>query len=172
MTIRTLLSELQSAYVDNGYTHNAGLLPPATKTEIDAITTALKFPVPKQLREVLKIHGGQRSLSKGGTEGLFGSHRLHTPAQVIRNHKMFFEHCLLDPVPDYPPAKGEQGYWVPELLPFASWDSYNLCVHCITGDVWDFDPHRGLMRPRKNIAAVLSEFLEALRAGKEPEMAW
>ncbi len=102
--------------------------------------------------------------------GLFGEHRLHTPAEVIEHHQMFDENCLLDSPPAFPPLPDEWGYWVTELIPFASWDAYDLCVHAETGEVWEFIPNSGLIQHRPSIAAVLREVIASVRAGGEPQL--
>jgi hypothetical protein len=101
---------------------------------------------------------------------LFGSHRLHTPAEVIEHHRMFAEYCSLDPPPAFPPAADEWGCWVPELIPFASWDACDLCIHAGTGEVWEFIPNTGLVRHRPSIAAVLREVIAAVGAGGEARL--
>jgi hypothetical protein len=83
---------------------------------------------------------------------------------------MFTENCLLDPLPLFPPRAGEWGYWVPQLIPFASWDAYDLCVHAESGDVWEFIPNCGLIRHRQSVAAVLREVIDAVRSGREPQL--
>jgi hypothetical protein len=83
---------------------------------------------------------------------------------------MYQENCLLDPLPKFPPKKGDSGYWVPELIPFASWDAYDLCIHAQREDVWEFCPNSGLRRRRKSIEAVLRgpRASDRMRAGRWP----
>ena len=94
--------------------------------------------------------------------------RLYTPAEIVACHQMFSENCLLDPQPAFPPKANDWGYWVHELIPFASWDAYALCIHAYKGEVWEFIPNTGLVRHRPNITAVLKEVIAAIRAGGEP----
>jgi hypothetical protein len=115
------------------------------------------------------VHGGQEIVSAGVT-GLFGEHRLHTPGEVVEHHQMFAENCLLNPPPVFPPAADDWGYWVPELIPFASWDAYDLCIHAGTGEVWEFIPNTGLIRHRPSIAAVLREVIAAVHAGGSAQL--
>ena len=91
-------------------------------------------------------------------------------SEESQHHRMFWESCLLDPQPAFPPAPAEWGYWVPLLIPFASWDAYDLCIHAESGEVWEFIPNGGLIRHRRSIAAVLREVTEAVRAGGEPQL--
>lgn len=72
---------------------------------------------------------------------------------------------LIDvPLPAFPPAAGESGYWVPELLPFASWDAYDLCIPVRCGEVWEFNPSSGLIVPWTSISDVLEEVRTVVRA--------
>jgi hypothetical protein len=59
---------------------------------------------------------------------------------------------------------------VPQFVPFASWDAYDLCIHAQSGEVWEFIPNTGLIRHRPSIAAVLEEVVAAVRAGKEAKL--
>lgn len=164
-----LIAEAKSVYAEAGLDCGQALLPPADAAAVDRIAAALSLPVPSELRAVYRVHGGQRSI-KAGVTGLFGQHRLHTPAGVVEHHLMFDENCLLESPPPFPPPPGEWGYCVTELIPFASWDAYDLCVHAGTGEVWEFIPNSGLIRHRPSIAAVLQEVIAAVRAGGEPEL--
>jgi hypothetical protein len=58
----------------------------------------------------------------------------------------------------------------PRLIPFASWDAYDLCIDAESGEVWEFIPNNGLIRHRPSIAAVLREVIEAVRTGREPQL--
>jgi hypothetical protein len=167
MSIAELIAEAKEVYRAAGLDCGKGLLPPARKAAIDKIEKELGLPVPSELREVYAVHGGQRYLG-AGVSGLFGSHRLLTPKQVIEKHQMYAEHCLLDPLPEYPPPEGDSGYWVPQLLLFASWDAYDLCIDTVSGEVWDFIPNSGLLSHVPNIATVLREMIAAVRAGQDP----
>jgi len=169
MTIFELIDEAKRLYSAAGVSCGAGLLPPAADAEVDAIAEALSLPVPPELREVYRVHGGQQYVSPGVT-GLFGEHRLHTPAEVVEHHRVFADNCLLDPLPTFPPREEDWGYWVPELIPFASWDAFDLCLHCERGDVWEFIPNTGLIRQRPSIAAVLREVIDEVRAGRVAQL--
>ena len=167
--MESLIAEAKRVYAEAGLDCGDALLPPATDAALDGIGAALSLTVPLELRAVYRVHGGQEYVPPGVT-GLFGEHRLHTPAEVVEHHQMFAENCLLDPRPAFPPAAGEWGYWVPELIPFASWDAYDLCIHAGTGKVWEFIPNTGLIRHRRSIAAVLREVIAAVRAGGPPQL--
>lgn len=169
MTVASLIEEAKQVYAAAGLNCGHALLPPADEADVAAITAALAMPVPPELRKVYRVHGGQQYVRPGVT-GLFGQHRLRTPAEAVAHHRMFTEYCLLGPLPEFPPAADEWGYWVPQLLPFASWDAYELCIHTETGEVWEFIPDCGLIRHRPSIAAVLQEVIDAVRAGREPEL--
>jgi hypothetical protein len=169
MSVAALIEEAKRVYAAAGLDCGHALLPPADAASVDAIGAGLSLPVPPELREVYQVHGGQEYVSPGIT-GLFGEHRLHTPAEVVEHHRMFAESCLLDPLPAFPPPAEEWGYWVPQLIPFASWDAYDLCIHADTGEVWEFIPNCGLIRQRPSIAAVLREVIAAVRAGREPQL--
>jgi hypothetical protein len=169
MSLASLIAELKQVYAAAELDCADGLLPPADESAIDALSRELAMPVPADLRELYRIHGGQEYISPGVT-GLFGEHRLLTPAEAAEHHQMYLDHCLLDPLPAFPPPSDQWGYWVPQLIPFASWDAYDLCIHSVTGEVWEFIPNAGLIRHRPGIAAVLREVLSAVRAGREPEL--
>jgi cell wall assembly regulator SMI1 len=161
--------ELNQAYASAGLDCGDGLLPPIDESAIEALAQELSMPLPAELREVYRTYGGQETIDPG-TTGLFGEHRLLTPDEVVEHYQMFCENCLLDPLPAFPPAPDDWGYWVPQLIPFASWDAYDLCIDSETGEVWEFIPNTGLIRHRPSIAAVLSEVLDAVRSGREPQL--
>lgn len=167
--VESLIAEAKRVYAEAELDCGDALLPPADDAAIDRIAAALSLPVPPELRTVFRVHGGQEYVSPGVT-GLFGQHRLHTPAEVIEHHQVFAENCLLEPLPAFPPAASDWGYWVPELVPFASWDAYDLCVHANTGEVYEFIPNTGLIRHRPSVAAVLREVISAVRAGRPPQL--
>jgi hypothetical protein len=169
MAVAALIGELKQAYVSAGLDCGDCLLPPAEKTALDMLSQQLGLPVPPELREVYQVHGGQQYIEPG-VSGLFGEHRLLTPAEVLDHHRMYCENCLLDPLPVFPPLPDEWGYWVPQLIPFASWDAYDLCIDSASGEVWEFIPNSGLIRHRPSIAAVLQEILAAVRSGAQPQL--
>lgn len=168
MTIAALIEEAKQAYAAAALDCGDGLLPPAADAGAD-IRAALGLVVPPDLLAVYRVHGGQEYISPGVT-GLFGQHRLHAPAEVVENYQTFSENCLWDPLPAFPPAPDTWGYWVPQLLPFASWDAYDLCVHTGTSEVWEFIPNTGLIRHRPGIAAVLEEVIAAVKSGGPAEL--
>jgi hypothetical protein len=59
---------------------------------------------------------------------------------------------------------------VPELIPFATFNDCDLCIHATSGEVWEFRPGGGLLLHRPSIAAVLQEVIAAVRAGREPRL--
>jgi hypothetical protein len=168
MEIASLIEEAKRVYAAVGLDCGHGLMPPASEAAIDVITQELGLPVPPELREVYRVHGGQEEVGAGVT-GLFGWHRLLTPRQGIENHQLYCDTCVQDPT-TFPPAPGAWASWVPELIPFASFNDYDLCVHAASGDVWEFRPGSGLIRHRPSIAAVLREVIAAVRAGREPQV--
>ena len=113
-------------------------------------------------------HGGQEEVGAGVT-GLFGWHRLISPRESVENHRIYCETCVCDPT-TFPPAPGAWGSWVPELIPFATFNDCDLCVHAASGEVWEFQPGGGLLLHRPSIAAVLREVLAAVRSGAEPQL--
>jgi len=169
MSIKQLLTELKAAYHKAGLNCGDGLHPPASEQAIEGIATKLAMPIPEELRDVLRVHGGQDYISPGIT-GLFGSHKLLSPAEIVEDYQMFLTHCLWDPLPEFPPKDSDSGYWIPSLIPFASWDAYDLCVHSLRGDVWEFCPNVGLTEIGSNIRAVLRELIDAVKAGREPSL--
>ena len=169
MALATLIERAKQAYAAAGLDCGDALLPPVEHGVINHLSQTLSLPVPHELQEVYGVPGGQDYVAAGVT-GLFGQHRLHTPAEVVDHFQMFNENCLLDPLPPFPPPADEWGYWSPQLIPFASWDAYDLCLHAVTGEVWEFIPNTGLIRHRPSIAAVLEEVILAVRSGSEPQL--
>lgn len=172
MLVEALIAEAKAAYEKAGLNCGHGLLPPAAKDAVEQMALELSLPIPDELRAVYDVHGGQEYIPPGIT-GLFGEHRLHSPSEVVEHHKIYVENYLIafDPPPTFPPlAADDPGYWVPELIPFASWDAYELCIHAVTGEVWEFLPSSGLIRQRASIATVLEEVIAALRTGNEPQL--
>lgn len=170
MTVASLIAEAKEVYASAGLDCGDALLPPAEESAIDWLAGQLSMHVPPELREVYRIHGGQEYVPPGVT-GLFGEHRLHTPAEVLDHHRLLCENCLIhNPFPTFPPPENEWGYWVPQLIPFASWDAFDLCIHSETGEVWEFIANTGLIRHRPSVEAVLREVLTAVRAGGEPQL--
>jgi SMI1 / KNR4 family (SUKH-1) len=169
MAVLSLIEKAKRVYAAAGLTCGHCLLPPADKSAVDAISAALSLKVPPELRQVYRVHGGQQYVSPGVT-GLFGEHRLHSPAEVVQHHRMFCDNCLLDPLPAFPPPPYDWGYWVPQLIPFASWDAYDLCIDAESQQVWEFIPNMGLVRHRPNIAAVLRDVIAEVLAGREPNL--
>jgi hypothetical protein len=125
--------------------------------------------VPAALRAVWDVHGGQRYVPPGVT-GLFGKHRLHSPAEAAENYRMFLAYNL-DPSGVFPPPGGEVRYFHPRLLPFASWDVFHLCLDTAGGAVWEFSPNYGTRggTARPSLRALVSELLALLAAGRPPE---
>ncbi|HEX7449348.1 MAG TPA: SMI1/KNR4 family protein [Pirellulales bacterium] len=168
MNLKSLIAEAIEVYEVAGTDCAQKLLPPASDAEIDSIASAVGMAVPVELRELLRIHGGQEYFGVG-IDGLFGQHRLFSPAEIIGRHTMYTT-VLLDigPPVAFPPAAGQWGYWVPQLLPFAGWDAYDLCIDAKCGEVWEFNPGTGLIGPWPSISAVLREVVDAVRAGEQP----
>lgn len=165
ITLATLIEEAKRLYAAAGLDCGHALLHPADGAAIDALEAALAQPLPLELRDVYRVHGGQGHVRPGVT-GLFGEHRLLAPAEVVEHHKIYSENCLLDPRPAFPPEPNDWGYWVPQLIPFASWDAFDLCVHSESGEVWECIPDTGLIRHRPSIAAVLQEVIGEVREGR------
>lgn len=169
--MKSLIVKAKQVYDDAGLDCGHGLLPPAEANAIERISLDLSLPVPGELHAVYAVHGGQEYIPPGIT-GLFGEHRLLTPAEVVEHHKIYAEYYLaaFDSVPGFPPSADDRGFWVPELIPFASWDAYSLCIHATTGEVWEFLTSSGLIRHRPSIAAVLEEVIVAVLAGNEAQL--
>src|SRR4051794_30177916 len=98
MEMASIIEEAKRVYADAGLDCGHGLLPPADEAVVDVFGRELSLLVPSELRELYRVHGGQEYISPGVT-GLFGQHRLHTPAEVIEHHRMFTDNCLFDPPP-------------------------------------------------------------------------
>lgn len=168
MGLAEIIEEAKTVYAAAGLNCGDGLLAPAEEHAIDAIAAKLALPVPEELRNLYRTHGGQDYISPGIT-GLFGSHRLLTPSQLVEQQLMISGNCDdYYPEANLPRPEYEWPYWDYRLLPFASWDAYDLCIHADSGNVWEFEPYSGLMRRWPNIEAVLSEAVAAVRAGKHP----
>src|SRR5262249_20389231 len=84
---------------------------------------------------------------------------------------LMFQRYGPEPPARFPPRDGRVVYFHPRLLPFASWDQYNLCLDSMTGAVWKYGPsdglHGGTSRP--SLRALVHELLALLEAGRPPE---
>jgi hypothetical protein len=168
--VEALIRELMQAYTQAGLDCGTGLLPPAPEADIDRAAEDLGQPVHDDLRAVWRVHGGQEYFG-AGVSGLFGRHRLLTPAEAVEEYRVIWD-CELE-APSLLAAPVLYNRPVLELVPFASWDAYDLCVHAVSGEVWEFLPSPGLLRHRPGIKAVLCEVLAAVRSGAtEPELGW
>ncbi len=165
----SLLRRLHRAYEAAGFNCGDMLRPPARPEVVRNLARTLGIPVPPSLRAVWRVHGGQRYVPPGIT-GLFGKHRLLSPAEAAENYQMFCENNL-DTSGVFPPPDGEVGYFHRQLLPFASWDVYNLCIDTASGAVWEFSPNYGTRggTSRPSLRALVRELLELLAAGRKPE---
>jgi hypothetical protein len=159
--IAVLIREAVQVYAAAGLNCGHELLPPASDADIDAIALATKQPVPEMLRALYRTHGGQGYLSNG-TRGLFGRHALFSPAEAIADHRLLMSFGANEPSVE--PLE-KHGFWQPQLLPFAGWDAYHLCVHSTTGVVWEFVPDGGLRDNWSNIMSVLEELIATVRQG-------
>ena len=168
MTVAALVEEAKRAYAAAGLDCSDGLLPPAPDADIDAVGEELGLPVPAELRELWRTHGGQDEVGAGVT-GLFGWHRVLPPAKAVEYNRLYGETCIIDRA-TFPPAAGAWGSWVPELIPFATFNDQDLCVHAESGQVWEFRPGGGLLLSRPSIAAVLQELIAQVREGREPRV--
>jgi cell wall assembly regulator SMI1 len=168
MRMTSLLERLKNAYAAAGLDCGDALMPPARVETVANLGRRLGIRIPPQLQAVWRVHGGQRYVSPGIT-GLFGDHRLHSPSALLKNYRMFCEYNI-DPSGVFPPPAGEVVYFHPRLLPFASWDIYNLCIDSKSGEVWQFSPNYGICggTSRDSIASVVQELLVLLQAGRDP----
>jgi hypothetical protein len=163
--VASLVEEAKRVYADAGLDCGNGLLPPASDADIDAVGEELGLPVPPELRELWRAHGGQDAVGLSVT-GLFGWHRLVSPRQAVEHNRLYGETCLIDRT-TFPPASGAWGTWVPELIPFATFNDCDLCAHAETGQVWEFRPGGGLLLSRPSIEAVMRELIAQVREGRE-----
>jgi hypothetical protein len=168
--VEALIRELTQAYTQTGLDCGTGLLPPAADIDIDRVASELGQPVHDDLRAVWRVHGGQTNFG-AGVSGLFGRHRLLTPAEALKEYRMIWDAEWETPPPLAAPALYNRP--VLELVPFASWDAYSLCVHAASGEVWELVSSPGLVRHRSSIEAVVREVLAAVRSGAaEPDLKW
>ena len=142
MSLETLVYKAIATYKAAGLDCGDKLLPPAEKAAVDRIEAATGVKVTAELRELYSIVGGQEYVSPG-TTGLFGRHRLYTPAKVIEHHEISCDNCIMEAPPGMTPAIPDEDYWRRELLPFAGWDAFDLCFEP-DGAVREFNPHWGL----------------------------
>lgn len=165
----SLLGRLKRAYRAAGLDCADGLRPPAQDEAVDRLARRLGVRIPRSLRAVWRVHGGQRYVVPGIT-GLFGKHRLHSPAELARKYELHREY-LDDPPGAFPPREGRTRDFHPRLLPFASWDIYDLCLDSETGAVWQYSPNYlltgGTSRP--SLRSFVRELLALLAAGRPPE---
>ncbi len=161
-----LIRELERAYAQVGLDCGTDLLPPASDADIDAAARAIGQSVHDDLRAVWRVYGGQRRFAV--VSGLFGSHRLLTPAEAVKKYRLIWDAELETPPPLAAPVLYNRP--VLELVPFAGWDAYSLCVHAASGEVWELVPSPGLVRHRTSIEAVVRDLLAAVRTGAaEPD---
>ncbi len=168
-SVQELLTQLSTAYAEADSPRGSLLLTPATEEELESLAQQLGVPIPPQLRALWLFHDGQEYFGSG-TEGLFGRHRLLSVSGALEQHRMLDENWLDggEP-PSYPPGKGDGGGWCRDLIPFASWDAFDLCVHAHDGHVWEFEPYDGLKCHWPSIAAVLEAALASADA-EEPDL--
>ena len=174
MSIKELLDERKTAYATAALICGEGLFPPAQEQEIDLLEKKLKIRLPKEMRELLLVHGGQEYLD-AGTTGLFGRHKLLCPTEIVEWYEMTLQVYgwhRSDPPDEFPPKRGVGGWWNPKLIPFASWDRHALCIHADRGDVWDFEPYSGLIKHLPSISAVLRCLIDEVKAGREPDLSY
>lgn len=160
------LAELKAAYTRRRLDCADNLLPPAGEDEIQRLGVILNMSIPAELCSLLRIHGGQ-IYAPPGTSGIFGRHRLHAPGEIVEQYQMYQFNCNLWPPPEFPPNASEWGYWVPSLIPFASWDEFDLCIDSNRCDVWEFCPSIGLTSHLPSISSVLSTLLSAVNTMQE-----
>lgn len=185
MTVEDLLERICEAHDDADTDRAAELLPAADKAALEALSAALDSPLPAELVAVWSVFGGQEYFSPG-VEGLFVQHRLLSPTEALSEYRTLMEvrgHSFSvrdrleedgvepQPLPKYPPDGGRGGWWVPQLLPFAGWDAYLLCIDLVGGQVWDFEPHAGLLRQWPSIRALLERVLEVAPTGEDADLA-
>ena len=120
--LKSLITEARQVYEAAGLDCGDGLLPPATEADIDSITAALSQPVPGTLR-----HPWRPGVHPPGVTGLFGQHRLLSPAEAIEAHTISVENHLegLGRRRLFRPSADDEhpAEWAPVLIPFASWDA-------------------------------------------------
>ena len=168
----SLLGRLRRAYKAAGLDCGDKLRPPARPEAVRKLARRVGVPVPPSLRAVWHVHGGQGKITWGNT-GLFGRHRLLSPAEAAEKHRMWCEVYNGEsprPGPFPPPDGVTHQYFHPQLVPFASWDKYDLCVDTASGEVWDFSTWGttgGTGRP--SLRALVRELLALLAAGRPPE---
>ena len=166
MPLSELIEKLCRAYKVAGLKCGDKLLPPANMDEIDELGRTLELKIPPELRELYSIHGGQEYFG-AGTLGLFGKHRLHAPSEGIEHHSIYTE-CFDAPLLSLEDINTEEN-WAPQLIPFASWDKYDLCIDSVSGSVWEFSPNDGVLRVADSIEQVLKKLIVQIERGEEPD---
>lgn len=171
MSIAEAIHEAKSVFAAAKLDCGDALLPPANDSSIDKIATDLSLSVPKELRNLYRIHGGQEYVSPGNS-GLFGLYRLLTPAEIISEYLMITETSGDDPIMFEWKSEDEPPYWDKELLPFALWDATSLCIHSRLGDVWQFRPYGGLTTHWPNLESVLREVIDGVHVAAAEKPSW
>jgi hypothetical protein len=158
--VASLIGALKLAYAEAGMDCGDGLLPPASKADLDRMAFELSMPLPAELLATYGVHGGQEEVS--GVSGLFGWHRLISPREVVATYR---ENCELRTLLQNEP-------WDPLLIPFATWDALNLGIHSESGEVWNWSSNSGgrFDCHRPSIASLLRELLAAVRRGEEARL--
>jgi len=172
-TIGNKLRLLVETYRARGLPHGDGMLPPADPLAIDLAEKSLGCQFPPSLRLAYATFGGQDYLSPGVT-GIFGRHRLLSPTEAAKDHQMYEETVWPSGIEPPPPGclPGENwNYWHPALIPFASWDAYNLVMCHHTHRIWEYEPYSGLStRLFPNLDALLGAALLIAEQSDEPAL--
>jgi cell wall assembly regulator SMI1 len=169
MALVEWIAELQQAYADAGLADlTADLLPPVSEAALRAFAQAVGVPLPAEFLALYRLHDGQPPAGVG-VPGLFGTYRFIPLAQSAEQHQLYGETCLIDRA-TFPPAPHEWVSWQPELLPFATCNDCDWCIHAQAGTVWAFRPGGGLLRSRPSIAALVRELSAAVQAGLPAEI--
>ena len=170
MSLKDQLEKLKQAYVAAGLDNAKQLQPPVSPRLLRQAEKQMGQKLPPELRELYLIHGGQRYVPPGST-GVFGTYRFVPVTIMVRDYLKFKERLLKEKGSKFPPKPGEKGSFHPSLIPFAGWNTSDLCIDA-SGRVWEFEPNRGLSLTVRfpSITALVKDLLNKVKAGKKPKL--
>jgi hypothetical protein len=171
MSLKDQLEKLKEAYVAAGLDNAKQLQPPVPPRLLRQMEKQMGQKLPPELRELYLIHGGQRYVPPGAT-GVFGPYRFFPVTIMVRDYLKFKERLSKEPAPSkFPPKSGQKGSFHTSLIPFAGWNTSDLCIDA-SGRVWEFEPDRGLSATIRfpSIAGLIKHLLNKVKAGEKPKL--
>ena len=170
MSLKDQLQKLKQAYVEAGLDNAKQLQPPVSTKLLRQAEKQMGQKLPADLRELYLIHGGQRYVPPGST-GVFGTYRFVPVTIMVRDYLKFKERLKKEKASKFPPKSGQKGSFHPSLIPFAGWNTSDLCIDG-SGRIWEFEPERGLSETVRypSMTALIKDLLSKVKAGKKAKL--